>query len=94
MAPFGPGNMQPTFIARNVSVLKSSLLKEMHLKLSVEQNGAVFDAIGFGMPQHFSQDLTEKEVDIAFSIEENNFRGIQSIQLRIKDIKFTEEIKI
>lgn len=90
MAPFGPGNMQPTFVARNVAVLKADLLKEAHLKLSVEQNGAMFDAIGFSMPQLYNQELTEREVDIAFTIEENNFRGIQSIQLRVKDIKFTQ----
>lgn len=90
MAPFGPGNMQPTFVARNVSVLKASLLKEAHLKLSVEQNGVVFDAIGFSMPEYYGSELEKGNVDIAFNIEENNFRGIKSIQLRIKDIKFTE----
>ncbi|MCB0506481.1 MAG: single-stranded-DNA-specific exonuclease RecJ [Cyclobacteriaceae bacterium] len=90
MTPFGPGNMQPTFGARGVQVLKASLLKDLHLKLSVEQNGAVFDAIGFSMPELYDQDLMEREMDIAFNIEENNFRGIRSIQLRLKDIKFTE----
>ncbi|MCB0496917.1 MAG: single-stranded-DNA-specific exonuclease RecJ [Cyclobacteriaceae bacterium] len=90
MAPFGPGNMQPTFMVRNVRVLKATLLKKAHLKLSVEQNGAVFDAIGFSMPELYDQDLAEREMDIAFNIEENNFRGIRSIQLRLKDIKFTE----
>ena len=89
MAPFGPGNLQPVFVARDVTIQKASLLKNAHLKLNVEQNGAVFDGIGFNMPHHFNNDLAGEKIDIVFNIDENNFRGIKSIQLKIKDIKFT-----
>ena len=89
MAPFGPGNLQPVFVAKGIKVQKASLLKELHLKLNVEQNGAVFDGIGFSMPHHFNDELTGKIIDMVFNIDENNFRGIKSIQLKIKDIKFT-----
>lgn len=89
MAPFGPANLQPVFVAKGVQVQKASLLKDLHLKLNVEQNGAVFDGIGFNMPHYYSKELVGKNIDIAFSIDENNFRGIKSIQLKIKDIKFT-----
>jgi single-stranded-DNA-specific exonuclease len=89
MAPFGPGNLQPVFVAKGVNIQKASLLKELHLKLNVEQNGAVFDGIGFNMPQYYQENLTGEIIDIVFNIDENNFRGIKSIQLKIKDIKFT-----
>ncbi len=89
MAPFGPANLQPVFVARSVRVQKASLLKNVHLKINVEQNGAVFDGIGFNMPQQYSKDLEGNEIDIVFNIDENNFRGIKSIQLKVKDIKFT-----
>ena len=88
MGPFGPKNMQPVFVARNVT-LKSSprVLKEKHLKLFVSQpdTDKAFDAIGFGLG-HFEQKLSSG-FDIAFTIEENNFRGETSLQLMLKDIK-------
>jgi len=90
MSPFGPVNLQPVFVARDVLVQKAFLLKKAHLKINVTQNGAVFDGIGFNMPQHYSKDLEGKKIDIVFNVDENNFRGIKSIQLKIKDIKFTE----
>jgi len=89
MAPFGPGNLQPVFVVKGVKIQKASLLKELHLKLNVEQNGAVFDGIGFNMPHLFNDELAGNIIDIVFNIDENNFRGIKSIQLKIKDIKFT-----
>jgi len=47
----------------------------------------VFDGIGFNMPQSYDKDLEGKKIDVVFNIDENNFRGIKSIQLKIKDIK-------
>lgn len=90
MEPFGPGNMQPLFVAYNVLVQKAVLLKEKHIKLNVTQNGAVFDSIGFNMPEFYANDLAGKAIDIVFQVTENNFRGIKSIQLMLKDIKFTD----
>ena len=87
MAPFGPANLQPVFVAKEVTVQKAFLLKNAHLKLSVTQNGAVFDGIGFNMPQYYSADLEGQKIDVVFNIDENNFRGIKSIQLKIKDLK-------
>ncbi len=86
MAPFGPANLQPVFIARGVTIQKAFLLKKAHLKLNITQNGAVFDGIGFNMPQHYKKELEGDKVDIVFNIDENNFRGIKSIQLKIKDL--------
>lgn len=89
MSPFGPSNLQPVFVAKAVTIQKGLLLKKAHLKLNVEQNGAVFDGIGFNMPHHYTKELEGEKIDIVFNIDENNFRGIKSIQLKIKDIKFT-----
>ncbi|WP_109832726.1 single-stranded-DNA-specific exonuclease RecJ [Reichenbachiella versicolor] len=96
MGPFGPQNMQPVFVAKNVT-LKSPprVLKEKHLKLFVSQFGTdnAFDAIGFGMG-HFEKKLGDG-FDIAFTLEENHFRGEVSLQLMLKDIKLhkTEAIQ-
>lgn len=88
MGPFGPKNMQPVFCTRGVQVKGDPrLLKEKHLKLTVEQatNGSVFEAIGFGLGR-FHNKLDQK-FDIAYTIEENRFRGETTIQLNLKDIR-------
>ena len=92
MEPFGPGNMSPVFVAKGLTALKPKLLKELHLKMTVSQddNGLVFDAIGFNMSADFGRIVQNETFDMAFTIEENNFRGVKSIQLNIKDIKFAK----
>ena len=89
MQPFGPGNMQPAFMAENLRIKNPKLLKEKHLKFDVSQEGFQehFTAIGFGFG-HFYQPLTEgKSFKMVFVIEENEYRGEKSLQLRIKDLK-------
>jgi len=90
MEPFGPGNMKPTFVSRRLKASKIKLLKDLHLKMSVfnEEDGVVIDAIGFNMPEHYEKLKGDHYFDMAYTIEENNFRGNNTIQLHIKDIKF------
>lgn len=92
MAPFGPQNMQPIFVAHNLRVAgEPRVLKEKHLKLDVtdEDSGVVFPAIGFGIAEAFYDDvLSGKPFSMAFSLEENTFRDKTSLQLFIRDIKF------
>lgn len=94
MAPFGPQNMQPIFVAEGLKDTgRSRLLKEQHLKLSVKQeSGHVCEAIGFGMPQYFERIKKGDKFNLCFSIEENEFNGERSLQLQIRDIKFEDEI--
>lgn len=89
MEPFGPGNMKPTFVCRNLKATKLQLLKNLHLKMSVynEEDGVVLPAIGFNMPEFYDLLKEEPYFDMAYSIEENAFRGNKTIQLHIKDIK-------
>jgi single-stranded-DNA-specific exonuclease len=95
MEPFGPGNLKPVFVSRHLKASKIKLLKELHLKMSVfnEDDGVVIDAIGFNMPEYREKLAGNPYFDMAYTIEENNFRGRTSIQLHIKDIKFAENNK-
>ena len=96
MEPFGPGNLKPVFVSRHLKANKIKLLKELHLKMSVfnEEDGVVIDAIGFNMPETYEKLKDKPYFDMAYTIEENNFRGNTSIQLHIKDIKFAENSKL
>jgi single-stranded-DNA-specific exonuclease len=96
-APFGPENMTPVFMSEGVEdaggsrVLEGRSGKPEHLKLSIRQPGSpVMDAIGFGFAEYYPQVATGKPFNICYTVEENNFRNVRSIQLLIKDIKFQD----
>lgn len=89
--PFGPENMAPVFVSRRVKTLQCQPVGNngMHLKLSfARHNMEPVGAIAFG--QADTMDLFRESggvVDIAYSIELNEFKGKSSVQLNIKDIK-------
>ncbi len=91
--PFGPNNMNPIFFAENVvdngygKVVGSG---EEHLKLSLiqeEEPYNVFPAIAFNQAYHYEKISKGLGFDIAYTLTENHFRGITTIQVNIKDIK-------
>ncbi|GAB4133171.1 MAG: single-stranded-DNA-specific exonuclease RecJ [Raineya sp.] len=95
IAPFGPGNMQPTFVSENVVALPDSTKlvgkdePQIHLKFKVKQtDSAEFDCIAFGMGQHIERISSGQPFHICYHLEENHFNGKTTLQLRIKDIKF------
>jgi len=89
--PFGPGNMAPVFVARNVSATGQCVGKTgAHLRLIVndrDNQQMQFPAIAFNQSQHWHTIANKHPVDICFTIEENEYKGKTSLQLKIKDIK-------
>jgi single-stranded-DNA-specific exonuclease len=91
--PFGPENMNPVFFAENVSDNGYARLvgtEEEHLQLGLIQEElpfSVYRAIAFNQAHHLRKIKNGAAFDIAYTLMENNFRGITSIQLNIKDIK-------
>ncbi len=88
-APFGPQNLRPVMVSKNVEVVGApSLVGNNHLRFSARQNGRVLDCIGFNLG-HLAYRLTpgESNLDMAYVIEENEWRGRKGIQLRIKDLR-------
>lgn len=91
MAPFGPANQKPVFVSENVLVSGPiKIIKGKHIKFTAlqENNSRKFEAIGFNLAS-IEKKLGEGVLfKMAYTIEENNFRGMKSIQLNVKDIKF------
>jgi single-stranded-DNA-specific exonuclease len=90
-SPFGPGNLNPVFMSRNVwDVGDATIVGNNHLKLSItqEDGGRIFKAIAFGLGQHYDKVSQGISFDICFTIEENHFNGHVNLQLNIKDILF------
>ena len=90
MEPFGPDNMKPIFIAKNVTDTGySKLLKEKHVKFDVTQHNKRLSGIGFNMPDKFNLLQSKLPLDLVFTIEENEFNGNTSIQLNVIDCKLS-----
>lgn len=92
LGPFGKGNTKPLFTSTGVELLDPPyLVKNNHLKLRVTEGGLVREAIGFKMGDKLSE-LTRDAagVDLAYSLEVNEWRGTKSIQLHLKDIRFSQ----
>ena len=89
--PFGPLNMTPTFLTKEVKDTGYGKLmgqEEEHLRLFVKQNGSEgIAAIGFGLGDKFDLTTNQKTLQIAYCIDENEWNGKVSIQLRLKSIK-------
>lgn len=88
-APFGPQNMRPVFMSTNLRVVGSpTVVGKNHLRFKVRQDGKVMDAIGFGMGDLLYRIAPgEANLDIAYVIDENEYMGQNTIQLRIKDLR-------
>ena len=89
-APFGPGNMTPVFMARGLQDTgygKCVGEGDKHLKLSITKNGKVFSAIGFGLGKMLNTVKSGRTFDAVFSLEENEWNGTTSIQLKLRDIR-------
>lgn len=89
MEPFGPENMRPVFVSEPVFADNIRVLKDVHLKMSVFQEGTPYlDAIGFGMVAlHLDKVTNGRPFKLCYQIAENNYRGTQTLQLMIRDIK-------
>jgi single-stranded-DNA-specific exonuclease len=90
-APFGPENMSPVFLSKNVYVSgNAGLVGTNHIKMTVIQEGSPgFEAIAFNHGEYLSQIKKDVPFDICYSIEENVWKERRTIQLNIKGIRFT-----
>lgn len=91
-APFGPGNMAPTFFTPKLtdSGFAKAVGKEGdHLKCSVQQlpNPRSIGGIGFNLGKKISIVSKKIPFDAVYSIDENEWNGNVSLQLKLKDIR-------
>ena len=95
--PFGPENMSPIFVSRNVFDNGSGRMvgaSGEHLKLDLCQESTgtkTLPAIAFGQANHFEYIRKGNPLDVCYSVEMNEFRGNKNLQLNIRDIKTPEE---
>ncbi len=95
-ASFGPSNMKPAFLARDLEVAGTPrIVGKNHLRFRVRQNGLVFDAIGFGLGDLLPQVSDgRKGLECIFSVEENEWKAPNGSrrsdtipQLKVRDLR-------
>ncbi len=92
MGPFGPLNMKPVFVARGLrdnGYGKKIGADNKHLKLQIiaGTDKKTYHAIGFGLGDKYDLITNGNTFKAAFTIEENHWNGITSLQLNLKDLK-------
>ncbi|MEA2106898.1 MAG: single-stranded-DNA-specific exonuclease RecJ [Bacteroidota bacterium] len=98
--PFGPENMAPVFVTRDVADNGEGRIvgvSKEHLKLSIIQEEDPFKnfaAIAFQQANLYEYIHSGDFFDICYSVDENCFRGITSLQLNIKDMKVRKKYEI
>jgi len=89
--PFGPGNMTPVFLTQNLKDTgwgKQVGTESNHLRVTLQQNNTnTFVGIGFGMGDKFELIQDKKLFKAVYSLDENEWNGTTTIQLRLRDLK-------
>lgn len=90
MEPFGPENMRPVFIAKNISDTGySKIVKELHVRFVVKQNNISITGIGFNLAPKFHLLQMNQPLDIVFTLDENEWNGTRSLQLKVIDFNLS-----
>jgi len=91
MEPYGPENMRPVFITRNViNTPWSKIVKEQHVRFVVKNENVTLTGIGFNLAEKFSLLQMNKPVDMVYTLDENEWNGEKHLQLKVIDIRLSE----
>lgn len=91
MEPYGPENLRPVFITKNVfDTSWSKIVKELHIRFVVKQDDAVLTGIGFNMAEKYYMLQMKKPIDIVYTIDQNEWNGETTLQLKVIDIRLSE----
>lgn len=94
LAPYGPGNSKPLFVARRIKDQGNSRLvgrENEHIRMEMYDPETNFshNGIAFNLADKFDIVKSGKPFDVVFTIEENSYNN-NNIQLLVKDIKMSE----
>ncbi len=91
LEPFGMGNPQPVFLMNDVRIEEiTPISHDRHIKLHLSRQGRYFYAFVFGMGAKSCQFVKGDLLDIVFSAEINTYKGNESTQLVIKDVRWAK----
>ena len=90
MEPFGPGNMNPIFLFRNIKdtgMAKTLGNDEKHLKLNVRAGETIVGITAFNFGHYYQKVKAGIRFDICGHLEKNHINGNESLEIRVIDMK-------
>ena len=85
LEPCGPGNPTPVFAVEGVRLRGAPrVVGKNHLRFMVTDGDAATQAIWWGMGDF---EFPQGQFDVAFTPELNEYRGVESVQLKVKDVR-------
>lgn len=90
MEPYGPGNLRPVFLTRKVTDAGSRIVKDLHIKFCLKKDNYKIEGIGFNLAEKFNLLKSGKDLDVLFTISENEWNGNKSLQIRVEDLRSGE----
>jgi single-stranded-DNA-specific exonuclease len=92
LAPFGAGNPRPVFAARGVEIVDGPRkLKDRHLKMALRQDGRILRAVAWRSAERHDYLAEHKSsLDVAFSLEQNQYNGETFVELTLADVRRSE----
>lgn len=96
-APFGPDNMTPVFCTRNLcdrNAVKIVGSTREHLRLQLKNEAlpkGIINGIAFGLARYYEDIRAGKSFDLCYVLSENDYMGVKSMQMQIRDIRVHDE---
>jgi single-stranded-DNA-specific exonuclease len=88
LAPFGMGNPEPAFVARNLTLRQVRPIGTDHLRFIAQQDGYSLPCVAWRMAGR--ADELQGPVDLLFTPEFNEWKGRRNLQLRVRDFRKAE----
>jgi single-stranded-DNA-specific exonuclease len=88
LEPFGPGNPQPLFLSRKLSVLEARSMgsEAQHLRLRLSQDsGEAWPAVAFNQAGRWVRGTLY--LDLVYSVAIDHWRGPEALTLRVQDFR-------
>lgn len=87
LEPFGIGNQQPIFYAKNMEVVDKKLIGKTgaHMKLWFKRKNGLIEAIAFSLGERYSEIKIGQKIEAIFNIEEDSWNGNKKLQLKLID---------
>lgn len=95
MEPYGPENLRPVFITKNViNTQWTKIVKEQHIRFVVKNENITMTGIGFNIVEKFPLLETNQPVDIVYTLDENEWNGETNLQLKVIDLRISENVLV
>jgi single-stranded-DNA-specific exonuclease len=92
MEPYGPENLRPVFITRNVTNTEwSKIVKEQHIRFVVKNEGITLTGIGFNLAEKFHLLEMNQPIDLVYTIDENEWNDETNLQIKVIDFRLSEK---